>query len=132
MKKTKIIIASAMLVAALTATFTACSPDYETNFDKSLLEVPHKSQALITFQREGGERTIDVVTNVAKENWNAEANADWCTVEKANDKVLVKAGTYDGYQPRKAVVTVKYGHQEYNVQVIQVGHEATLLSLIHI
>ena len=81
MKKTKIIIASAMLVAALTATFTACSPDYETNFDKSLLEVPHKSQALITFQREGGERTIDVVTNVAKENWNAEANADWCTVE---------------------------------------------------
>lgn len=126
MKKNKIIIASAMLVATLTATFTACSPDYETNFDKSLLEVPHKSQALITFQREGGERTIDVVTNVAKENWNAEANADWCTVEKANDKVLVKAGTYDGYQPRKAVVTVKYGHQEYNVQVIQVGHEATL------
>ena len=54
MKKNKIIIASAMLVATLTATFTACSPDYETNFDKSLLEVPHKSQALITFLRECG------------------------------------------------------------------------------
>lgn len=126
MKKTKIIIASAMLFAGMSALFTACSPDYETDFHRSLLEVPHKSQALITFQREGGERTIEVNTNVPLENWTAGVNADWCEVDKAEGKVIVKAGTYDGYQQRKAVVTVKYGHQEYKVQVVQNGHEATL------
>lgn len=124
--KTKIIIASAILATGIATTFTACAPDYDTNFDKQLLEVPHKSQALITFQKEGGERTIEVKTNVPTKEWQATSNAEWCKIEQQDGKVLVKASTYDKYQMRKAVVTVKYGHQSYDVKVIQLGLKAAL------
>lgn len=117
---------SAALLAALTLGLGACSPDYETQFDRSQLEVPHKSQRMISFDREGGEATIEVVTNVPLEKWHAEANADWCEVKKEAGKVVVMASPYYGYQVRKALVTVYYGHQEYKVQVQQAGHRATL------
>lgn len=117
---------SAALLAALTLGLGACSPDYETQFDRSLLEVPHKSQRMINFDREGGEASIEVVTNVPLEKWHAEANADWCEVKKEAGKVVVMASPYYGYQVRKALVTVYYGHQEYKVQVQQAGHRATL------
>lgn len=124
--KTKIIIASAILAAGVATTFTACAPDYDTDFDKNLLEVPHKSQALITFQKEGGERTIEVKTNVPTKEWQAKSNAEWCKIEQQDGKVVVKASTYDKYQMRKAVITINYGHQSYDVKVIQLGLEATL------
>lgn len=115
-----------MLLIPMAMGLGACKADYETDFDRSLLEVPHRSQKTIVFQRSGGSEEIAVVTNVPFDNWHAESNADWCGVEKQNGKVLVKASEYDGYQTRRALVTINYGNQEYKVRVQQMGHEALL------
>lgn len=106
----------------------ACKPDYETKFDRHHLEVPHKSRRDIYFEREGGTETIEVKTDkLAFNQWQAKSDATWCTVEKLKEgKVKVTASDYDGYQTRKALVTINYGHQEYRINVQQLGYDASI------
>lgn len=113
-----------LLVTALG--MVSCSPDYETEFAKSTLTVPHKSQATILMPLEGGQHQINVETNVPLEKWFAEANADWCKVTKKEGEVEVVAGPYEGYRSRQATVSIYYGHQKYDILVVQSGLQADL------
>lgn len=124
--KMKLSFMAIVLGVGALAGFTACSPDYETDFTRSVLEVPHSSQATIVFPLAGGQHEIKVESNLPVSDWTATANADWCEVTKADGTVNVSAGAYDGYTQRQAVVTVAYGHQSYDIAVIQMGKEANL------
>ena len=42
----------------------SCATDYDTDFTGKELEVPHSSQRMIAFNKEGGEQQIVVETNV--------------------------------------------------------------------
>lgn len=124
--KIRISILSAIAAIGISTACVSCGPNYETDFDKSTLIVPHKSQAMIVFEIGGGEKEIAVETNVPLEKWTAESNAAWCEVAKSDAKVTVKAGAYDGYRTRQAQVSVYYGHQKYNITVLQMGKSGNL------
>src|SRR5690625_6125929 len=68
-----------------------CSPDYETDFEEKTLDILNQDLAPITFDREGGEKEINVVTNVDQELWSASSNAEWCLVTKNNSSVVIRS-----------------------------------------
>lgn len=107
----------------------SCATDYDTDFTGKELEVPHSSQRMIAFNKEGGEQQIVVETNVALDEWKAESNADWLTVTKNSDGkgVTVKAPAYDGFKAREAKVTISHGERaSYEIKVSQMGFESVL------
>ena len=107
----------------------SCATDYDTDFTGKELEVPHSSQRMIAFNKEGGEQQIVVETNVALDEWKAEGNADWLTVTKNADGkgVTVKAPAYDGFKAREAKVTISHGERaSYEIKVSQMGFESVL------
>ena len=107
----------------------SCATDYDTDFTGKELEVPHSSQRMIAFNKEGGEQQIVVETNVALDEWKAESNADWLTVTKNVDGkgVTVKAPAYDGFKAREAKVTISHGERaSYEIKVSQMGFESVL------
>lgn len=107
----------------------SCAADYDTDFTGKELEVPHSSQRMIAFNKEGGEQQIVVDTNVPLDEWKAETNADWLTVTKNADGkgVTVKAPSYDGFKAREAKVTISYGERaSYKIKVSQMGYESVL------
>ena len=107
----------------------SCAADYDTDFTSKELEVPHSSQRMIAFNKEGGEQQIVVETNVALEDWKAESNAEWLTVTKNPDGkgVTVKAPAYDGFKAREAKVTISHGERaSYEIKVSQMGYESVL------
>ena len=107
----------------------SCATDYDTDFTGKELEVPHSSQRMIAFNKEGGEQQIVVETNVALDEWKAESNADWLTVTKNADGkgVTVKAPAYDGFKAREAKVTISHGERaSYEIKVSQMGFESVL------
>ena len=107
----------------------SCATDYDTDFTGKELEVPHSSQRMIAFNKEGGEQQIAVETNVALDEWKAESNADWLTVTKNADGkgVTVKAPAYDGFKAREAKVTISHGERaSYEIKVSQMGFESVL------
>lgn len=105
----------------------SCSPDYQTDFEVKTLEIDNRDLALINFAIEGGQKEIKVETNVPLEMWKASSNADWCNVEKRQDKVIVSANRNDMYVTRQALVTIAYGHQTYSIDVLQTGQQASIL-----
>lgn len=111
---------------SLGASITSCSPDYETDFDKDILNVPYRSRATLLLTQEGGQREIKVETNIPVDRWNATSNSPWCEVTKQQDKVLVRASKNENYKTRLAEVTISYGHQRYNIVVRQLGEESAL------
>lgn len=111
---------------SLGASITSCSPDYETDFDKDILNVPYRSRATLLLTQEGGQREIKVETNIPVDRWNATSNSPWCEVTKQQDKVLVRASKNENYKTRLAEVTIFYGHQRYNIVVRQLGEESAL------
>lgn len=107
----------------------SCAADYDTDFTSKELEVPHSSQRMIAFNKEGGEQQIVVETNVALEDWKAESNAEWLTVTKNPDGkgVTVKAPAYEGFKAREAKVTISHGERaSYEIKVSQMGYESVL------
>jgi len=118
-----------VLVGALIWMFsvTSCAPDYQTEFNVESLVVPDKGLSPIYFPIGGGEKVIDVVTNVPLANWTTSTNADWCIVKKQDGKVTVTAGNNDLFLTRIARVTIAYGHQTYSINVTQTGNEPQLL-----
>ncbi|KGF49013.1 BACON domain-containing protein [Prevotella melaninogenica] len=120
-------ILSVMFAGALG--LASCAADYDTDFTGKELEVPHSSQRMIAFNKEGGEQQIVVDTNVPLDEWKAETNADWLTVTKNADGkgVTVKAPSYDGFKAREAKVTISYGERaSYKIKVSQMGYESVL------
>ena len=120
-------ILSVMFAGALA--LASCAADYDTDFTGKELEVPHSSQRMIAFNKEGGEQQIVVDTNVPLDEWKAETNADWLTVTKNADGkgVTVKAPSYDGFKAREAKVTISYGERaSYEIKVSQMGYESVL------
>ena len=117
------------LVGALIWMFsvTSCAPDYQTEFNVESLVIPDKGLSPIFFSIGGGEKAIDVVTNVPLANWTASSNSDWCIVKKQDGKVTVTAGNNDLFLTRIARVTIAYGHQTYSINVTQSGNEPQLL-----
>ncbi len=105
----------------------SCSPDYQTDFEVKTLEIDNRDLALINFAIEGGQKEIKVETNVPSDMWKASSNADWCNVEKRQDKVIVSANRNDMYVTRQALVTIAYGHQTYSIDVLQTGQQASIL-----
>lgn len=105
----------------------SCAPDYETEFEVKTLKVPDRDLAPVHFTIEGGQKEIQVETNVPVENWRVESNADWCKVEKSTNKVVISANRNDLHVTRIALVTVSYGHQSYNIPVSQLGLPASIL-----
>lgn len=125
MKKNIFIITLIGLIG-IAGGFFSCSPDYETDFHVSSLVVSHKNQGLILLPLEGGNKEIPVQTNIPLDKWTATSNAPWCEVSKAEGLVTVNAGENNNYKERKALVTIAYGHQKYDIQVRQFGKELTL------
>lgn len=120
-------ICSAILFAALG--LASCSADYDTDFTKKELEVPHSSQHAINFDKEGGTRDIEVKTNVALDDWTATSNAEWLTITKKTDGtgVTVTAPAYSGYKMRQAVITIQHGAKDsYTINASQMGLESVL------
>jgi hypothetical protein len=120
-------ILSVLFVSALA--LSSCSPDYDTNFTDKELEVPHSSQQAIAFTKEGGNQDITVNTNVALDEWTAESNATWLTVQKKSDGtgVTVTAPAYSGFKTRQAKVTISHGDKSsYSIDVSQMGVESVL------
>lgn len=127
MKKLNYILGILGLGLFLGGSITACSPDYETDFEVRTLVVPDKSLKTITLNKEGGNGEIVVNTNVPFDDWTAESNAEWCKIERQKDKVLVSAGANTIYVNRQARIVIKYGHQSYAVDVIQLGLQPTII-----
>lgn len=125
--KNKIIILGMFVAAMLTANFTACAPDYETNFEEKKLVVPNRDLTPIAFTIEGGQKEIRVETNVSLDSWQAFSNADWCKVTRSEGKVAISVGKSEMYVTRNARITIKYGHQEYTIPVTQNSITSTLL-----
>lgn len=120
-------ILSVMFAGALG--LASCAADYDTDFTGKELEVPHSSQRMIAFNKEGGEQQIVVDTNVPLDEWKAETNADWLTVTKNADGkgVTVKAPSYNGFKAREAKVTISHGERaSYEIKVSQMGYESVL------
>lgn len=126
MKKNILIIGLAG-VLGIGSTLTSCAPDYQTEFAVMTLFVPDKSQASIILPLGGGQQEIEVQTNVPLDQWKAASNAEWCTIEKQDKKVIVSAGENNIYKQRQAEVTISYGHQSYSVKVNQFGNEPIIL-----
>lgn len=105
----------------------SCNPDYQTDFEVKTLEIANRDLALINFAIEGGQKEIKVETNVPLEMWRASSNADWCNVEKHQDRVIVSANRNDMYITRQALVTIAYGYQTYSIDVSQTGLQASIL-----
>lgn len=127
MKIKSLFICSAILFAALG--LASCSADYDTDFTKKELEVPHSSQHAIVFAKEGGTQDIEVKTNVALDDWTATSNAEWLTVTKKADGtgVTATAPAYSGYKMRQAVITVQHGAKDsYTINVSQMGLQSVL------
>lgn len=107
----------------------SCAADYDTDFTGKELEVPHSSQRMISFNKEGGEQQIVVETNVPLDEWKAVSNAEWLTVTKNADGkgVTVKAPAYNGFKAREAKITISHGeHASYDIKVSQMGFESVL------
>lgn len=107
--------------------FTGCSPDYENDFEEKILDVLNQDLAPITFEREGGEKEINVITNVEQELWSASSNAEWCQVTKNNSSVVITAETNELFMTREAQVNISYGYQSFDITVRQAGHSPVLL-----
>lgn len=104
-----------------------CSPDYETDFEEKTLDILNQDLAPITFDREGGEKEINVVTNVDQELWSASSNAEWCLVTKNNSSVVISADVNELFMTREALVNVSYGYQSFDIRVRQSGQTPVLL-----
>lgn len=105
----------------------SCAADYDTDFTGKELEVPHSSQRMIAFDKEGGEQQIVVNTNVPVDQWKAETNAEWLTIDKTEGGVTVKAPAYSGFKAREAKVTISHGARaSYQIKVSQMGLESVL------
>ncbi|MEG1402597.1 BACON domain-containing carbohydrate-binding protein [Bacteroides sp.] len=126
MKKNIIIIAM-IGTLGLSSGIVSCSPDYQTEFEKKTLVVSDKNQSPILFPLEGGERQIYVETNVEFTNWQAESNAEWCQIERQQDKVIVSVGKNEIYKVRMARISISYGYQAYDIVVTQFGLEPAIL-----
>lgn len=126
MKKNTLLFGLMMVVMSVLG-FSACSPDYETNFETKTLIVKYRDLSLINFKIDGGNKVIPVETNVDVNNWTAVANADWIVVEKQADNVKVSAGHNDQFRTRMGKVTIAYGNQSYDIIVNQTGTEPILL-----
>ena len=120
-------ILSVLFVGALG--LASCAADYDTDFTGKELEVPHSSQRMIAFNKEGGEQQIVVNTNVPVDEWTAVSNAEWLTIVKNADGqgVTVKAPAYSGFKAREAKVTIAHGESaSYDIKVSQMGLESVL------
>lgn len=109
----------------VTLLVTSCAPDYQENFKEEMLTVPDAGLSPILFEIEGGEKAVDVKTNVTE--WKVISNADWCAVAKQEGKVTVSATTNDLFVTRVALVTISYGHYSYDIPVSQKGKTSELL-----
>lgn len=127
MKKNTLLLGLMLATIISSLGFSACSPDYETNFDVKTLYIKHIDLASIKFNVDGGSKEIPVETNVLFDNWTATSNAEWCVVEKGTDKVKVSATNSDLYMTRTARVTIAYGHQSYEIIVTQNGTQPVIL-----
>ena len=125
MKKNILIIGLTGILGTFVA-LSSCGPDYETEFNVLTLTIPSESQAAVVFPLSGGEHEIEVVTNVALDNWTVSSNAEWCKLQKQEGKVTVSADQNEGYKQRIAEVTIAYGHQSYSISVKQFGLEPVI------
>lgn len=127
MKRNRTIIGLAGVLGIYLGLFS-CAPDYETQFEVHTLVVPNESQGLVSFPLTGGKDTIEVqIQNIPFDAWHAESNADWCKLEKQADKVIVTADKNEIYTQRQAQITIAYGHQSYDIDVMQFGLEPIIL-----
>lgn len=111
----------------IAALMVACSADYQTNFTRKTLVVPHESLAEVTFDLNGGSHDIKVETNVDENMWTATSNAQWCKIQKTRDKVTISADANPTYKHRVANVEIAYGHQAYVINVLQMGQAPLIL-----
>lgn len=125
MRKNILIIGLVGILGTLIG-LSSCAPDYETEFKVFTLTIPSESQAAVVFPLVGGEHGIEVVTNVALENWTATSNAEWCKLKKEEGKVTVSADRNENYKQRIAEITIAYGHQTYSISVKQFGLEPVI------
>lgn len=128
MMKSYLTIISAGLALLASGVFYSCSADYEEDFAYKELEVPHSDQAHIYFQRDGGERTINVTTrNITDDEWTATSNASWLTVTKNGNVVTVSAPQYTSHVARQAEITIEHGAKsEFNIPVTQFGEPSII------
>lgn len=127
LKNNFLFILSVLFVGTLG--LASCAADYDTDFKNKELVVPHSSQRMISFNKDGGEQQIVVETNVSLDEWTAVSNAEWLTVTKNADGkgVTVKAPSYAGFKAREAVITVACGERStYDIKVSQMGYESIL------
>lgn len=126
-RKNNLLFKGLIGILSLSFLVTSCSPDYETDFEVKSLKITNRDLSPIAFAIEGGQKEIRVETNVPLEMWRVSSNADWCKVEKQQEKAIISASRNEMYGVRHAEITIAYGHQSYNIDVAQTGLQASIL-----
>lgn len=104
--------------------FTSCEKDVES---KRQFSISEENMSTIFFDATGGEKKINIDTNVDKNEWSANSNTDWCHVEQQSDGITVTAGSNELYVSRTARITIRYGSATFDISVSQKGLEPQLL-----
>lgn len=81
----------------------------------------------IVFDAQGGDRTIDVISNVHK--WTADTDADWFTVQAKPYKgeLVINVAAQNDMKQRKGSIIIKAGELSQQFELVQQGMAFALL-----
>lgn len=81
----------------------------------------------IIFDAQGGDRTIDVISNVHK--WTADTDADWFTVQAKPYKgeLVINVAAQNDMKQRKGSIIIKAGELSQQFELVQQGMAFALL-----
>ena len=119
-----------MMLCTVGVTVTSCADIPSADFDRQILTVSHRDLSTFQVGIAGGERIVPVrVVNIPDGAWTATSNADWVTIARHADRVVITAAPSSHYFERMALVTIAYGQQIYRINVVQAGR-ATSLAIV--
>lgn len=81
----------------------------------------------IIFDAQGGDRTIDVISNVHK--WTADTDADWFTVQAKpyEGELVINVAAQNDMKQRKGSIIIKAGELSQQFELVQQGMAFALL-----
>lgn len=96
--------------------FAACGDDD----DEGRMPVLDLNMDAVMFLQQASEKTV-IVT--ATQDWTATVPADagWCTLHPAADKLAIAVEANDGTEPRETTLTVQSGNLRRTIEVKQAG-----------
>ncbi|KAA6335524.1 hypothetical protein EZS27_016257, partial [termite gut metagenome] len=60
----------------------------------------------VSFESTGGNKIVDITTNIPVNDWSALSDATWCHVEQSSDHLTIIADVTPGLEERTATITV--------------------------